>query len=120
MRERVLNITENLLYIVGGIFAIKMSHLAVDYSTMERGYYAIGGEIFVSILVYGVLYLIIKNGFNYLNEKEYISSRKQFANNPCMQATAKIRKNGKVIVKNRDGSKSRYNNLAEYLSTMIR
>lgn len=119
-RETVINLVENLFYLVAGILAIVLHQMATNYANSVRPYSgAIGGEIFVPILVYGICFFVIKNTAELLRNFDFKPSRKkEFKNYKSLQAQAKIKKNGTVIVYNRDGSKQKFDNFGKFIESM--
>ena len=119
-KETVINLVENLFYLVAGVLAIVLHQMATNYANSVRPYSgAIGGEIFVPILVYGICFLIIKKIAEWVRTFDFKPSRKkEFKNCKSLQAQAKIKKNGTVIVYNRDGSKQKFDNFGKFIESM--
>lgn len=119
-RETVISLVENLFYLVAGVLAIVLHQMATNYANSVRPYSgAIGGEIFVPILVYGICFFVIKNTAELLRNFDFKPSRKkEFKNYKSLQAQAKIKKNGTVIVYNRDGSKQKFSDFGSFIESM--
>jgi hypothetical protein len=113
---------ENLLYLIGGVFSISLFHKAMEYAQSQRvNPYAIGGEIFVPVIAYIIIYTLIRCVSR--NIQEMIEENKdKKENNPfkykATVAIINIDKKGKCKVTNRDGNIVKYTSFEEYIKTL--
>lgn len=121
LMKKVVIVTENLIYVIGGVVSIFLFHKANDYANAQRLVESLGGEIFVAFIVYGVIYTLV----NYASRKaiEYICSlEEKEANDPFKYestvAIANLLPNGSCKVRSRDGSVVCYSSLGDYLRSM--
>lgn len=116
-----IKVAENLAYVIGGIGSIALFHKAVDYANANRLVEGLGGELFVPIAVYAIIYVLVRYAAR--KATEYVCNLEdKEVNDPFKYestvAVANVLSNGSCKVRSRDGSVVCYSSLGEYLKNM--